>query len=223
MKTNSLTGFVLCCMFIFFGTHVVAAEEALPIEPFIKKEFYKQNITLEELQSDVRGKFRHEAAFDQLTKYVGGEVGKSLSGAEFTALLNDNSQVQVRNCLAGEKIKTGAIQGDQFHWFWRSCRSGEQIIQVKLGDRWIDVISLNCLNAVEDQTPVPAPVLTPPQVVEVSDGTNCDLVPAGETWNPGVSTSVQAVFLQGCTNLFVPGINVNTPASVSSKSRWVCK
>jgi hypothetical protein len=30
-------------------------------------------------------------------------------------------------------------------------------VQYNLGGRWIDLFSLNCLNAVEDQTPVPPP------------------------------------------------------------------
>ncbi len=140
---------------------VLAAPAALALEvveqPFITAAHYKKNISLTQWRSNIRGYFRSEAAFDLIVDYVGDEIGRPLSGSEFIALMRDETQTRVRDCGPNESINTGALAGNQFHWFDRMCRSGEQIVQVLVNGKWIDVISLNCLNAVEDKTPAPAP------------------------------------------------------------------
>jgi len=136
-----------------------ASAQNSSIEPFIKAEFWKKNITLEEFRANPRSYFRSEAAFDLLVDYVADEIGQPLTDAEFIALMRSD-QVRARSCPISEMINTGALRGDQFYWFTRNCRSGEEIIQINLNGRWVDLISLNCLNSIEDQTPVASPIQT---------------------------------------------------------------
>lgn len=179
-------------------------------QPFFKAEFYKKNITLEEFRVNPRNFFRSEAAFDLIVDYVGGEIGQPLTGSQFVALVRSD-QVRVRDCPGSEKINTGALAVNQFHWFVRACRSGEQILQVMVKDRWIDVMSLNCGNANEDQTPVPPPMLTyvppppvftappPPQVtMTYREGFSV----AGGTYASGCCGCFQVYTIQGVS---IPG------------------
>jgi hypothetical protein len=135
-------------------------------QPFITAKFYKKNISLEQFRENTRSYFRSEAAFDLIVDYTADEIGQKLSDSEFIALMRSD-QVRTRECIGS--ITTGSLLGNQFNWFTRECRYGELIVQAKVGDRWIDLFSLNCLNAVEDQTPVPFIAAMPvmqPQVVK---------------------------------------------------------
>lgn len=159
--------FALVIMAVGLGALAAPAAVAREVveQPFITAKFYKQNISLEQFRVNPRSYFRSEAAFDLIVDYVGDEIGQPLTSSQFFALVR-SEQVKVRDCAAGESINTGALAGNQFHWFVRSCRAGEQILQVQVNSKWIDVVSLNCLNAVEDKTPVLSPLLTPvPSVV----------------------------------------------------------
>lgn len=212
MKQPRLILFVLI---VLFGSHVEAKEDN--VDPFIKKEFYKQNLPMEQFQSNPRGYFRSEAAFNLLTGFVGKEAGVSLTSAEFIALMNSD-QVRIRDCPTSEKINTGAFEVDQFHWFERDCRSGEQIVQVKLGDRWKDVFSLNCLNAVEDKTPVPPPILTPPTVVE-EEGVQYNVAELAVMQGSGVTTFVPAnAAVQAACNIETSTSGVFSNVQSSQKS-----
>lgn len=127
-------------------------------EPFITAAHYKKNISLAEFRINIRSYFKSETAFRLIVRYVGDEIWKpDLSAAEFNALIRDDKQTRVRACKVGEKINTGAYLNGQFFWFVRACRPGEQIVQVLVNGVWKDMFSLNCLNAVEDQTTVPPP------------------------------------------------------------------
>jgi hypothetical protein len=149
---------VLMVLLIFGPLQAVAAEGVVP---FIKAEYYMKNITLEQFRVNPRSYFRSESAFDLLADFVGGEIGlPDLTNAEFIALLNDDSQVRTRSCSTEESINTGALQDDGFNWFERACRSGEEIVQIKFADVWVDVFSLNCLNAVEDKASAESPDLS---------------------------------------------------------------
>jgi hypothetical protein len=149
---NYMLGLVLALL-VAFGSFISPAMASAE-QPFITAAHYKKNISLEKFQGNPRSFFRSEAAFDLIVDYVGDEIGQKLTDAEFVALMRSD-QVRTRSCTGS--INTGALAGNQFSWFVRKCRPGEEIIQVLVDendDRWIDVISLNCLNAVEDQTPV---------------------------------------------------------------------
>ena len=147
---------VMFCLLVF-ATPSVMAEEV--VTPFIKDKYFKQNITLEAFRSNPREYFRSESAFNLLVGYVESEINHPLTSAEFIALMNDRNQVRSRKCPTTESVRVGGLSDDQFFWITRKCRSGEEIVQLRLNDRWIDVFSLNCLNAKEDTTPVPAPLL----------------------------------------------------------------
>lgn len=138
-------------------------------EPFITAAHYKKNISLEQFRANPRSYFKSETAFRLIVRYVGDEIWEpDLTAAEFNALMRDEKQTRVRACNVGEKINTGAYLNGQFFWFVRVCRPGEQIVQVLVKGVWKDMFSLNCLNAVEDQTPAPPPALTqapPPPAV----------------------------------------------------------
>jgi hypothetical protein len=136
------------------GTSPASAEE--PGTPFIKAEYWKENISHQEFKAKPRTYFRSERAFDLMVGYVSGEIGQNLTGSQFIALMRSD-QVRARACSTDERITTGFLRGEEFDWETRFCRVGEQIVQYRLGDRWIDLFSLNCLNAVEDQIPVPPP------------------------------------------------------------------
>lgn len=165
---------IMALGFSFFASSAQAREVAE--QPFITAAHYKKNISLAEFRVNPRSFFRSEAAFDLIVDYVGGEIGQKLTGSQFVALMRSD-QVRVRDCAVSEKINTGALAGNQFHWIVRNCRQGEQIVQVLVNGRWIDVISLNCLNAVEDQTPVPPPAATPPPAAYNPPPKKCRLVP----------------------------------------------
>ena len=134
------------------------AQEAPGVQPFITAEHYMDNISLDKFRSNPRSYFRSEAAFNLLRDYVGSEINQELTSAEFIALLRSDEYVVVRDCSMNESINTGGLywngQSWEFSWFVRSCRAGEQIIQFKLGNQRIDLISLNCLNAVEPKVTV---------------------------------------------------------------------
>ena len=142
---------------LIFGPLHAAAEEA--VTPFIKSEYFMQNISLDDFRINPREYFRSEAAFNLLVGYVESEINQPLTNAEFIALMKDASQARARSCPTTEKIRVGGLSGNHFYWFTRFCREGEEMVQLRLNDRWIDVFSLNCLNAKEDTTPVPAPLL----------------------------------------------------------------
>jgi hypothetical protein len=156
MKYTKFFGRVFIGPLIFFSFQLEAGET---IVPFIKAEHHKQNISLSEFRKNPRGYFRSDSAFNLLVGYVEQETSVAFSNSEFTALIRDDAQVRTRNCPTDEEINTGALEGDQFFWFERECRDGEQIVQLFFDDHWIDLFSLNCLNAVEDKTPVPTPIL----------------------------------------------------------------
>ncbi len=137
-----------------FATPAVAQTE--PGLPFIKAEYWKKNISLQQLRENPRQYFRSERAFDLLVEYVSGEIGQPLMGSQFIALIRSD-QVGVRNCPMSEQITTGFIRGNEFDWQNRNCRKGEQIVYYLLEGRRIDLFSLNCLNGVEDKTPVLPP------------------------------------------------------------------
>jgi hypothetical protein len=155
MKRISATT-VVAASLMALSTAPVAAQAAPPAEPFIKAEYWKDNISFSSFQKSPRSYFRSERAFDLLVGYVSDEIGKPLTGSQFTALMRSD-QVRTRTCPTSEKIMTGFLRGNDFDWEARYCRAGEAIVQYNLGGRWIDLFSLNCLNAVEDQTPVPPP------------------------------------------------------------------
>ena len=149
---------------LLMASGLVASPAAAQEQPFIKAQFYKKNISLEQFRTSPRSYFRSEAAFDLIVDYVGDEIGQKLTDSEFIALMRSD-RVQTRACTGS--ITTGSFAKDQFHWFDRACRAGERIVQALVGDRWIDLFSLNCLNGVEDKTPVPPPSnkLPPPNIV----------------------------------------------------------
>jgi hypothetical protein len=155
IKMKHLIGVMFCLL--VFATPSVMAEEV--VTPFIKDKYFKQNITLEAFRSNPREYFRSESAFNLLVGYVESEINHPLTSAEFIALMNDRNQVRSRKCPTTESVRVGGLSDDQFFWITRKCRSGEEIVQLRLNDRWIDVFSLNCLNAKEDTTPVAPPVL----------------------------------------------------------------
>lgn len=154
MRTYML-GLILA-PFVALGSPAVANEQ-----PFITAKFYKKNISLEQFRVNPRSYFRSEAAFDLIVDYVGDEIGQNLSGSQFVALMRSD-RTRTRACVG--TINTGSFTGTQFHWFMRKCRAGEEIVQAKVGDQWVDIFSLNCLNAVEDKSFItPSPVAyTPP-------------------------------------------------------------
>tara|TARA_B100002051_G_scaffold276812_1_gene328774 strand:- start:8540 stop:9271 length:732 start_codon:yes stop_codon:yes gene_type:complete len=138
----------------------LTAGAAEVVVPFIKYKWYKKNISFELFRVNPRGFFRSERAFDLIVDYVRDETGfTELGDEEFNALMLDDNYVQVRNCPTSERINTGAYKPPEFDWFPRDCRTGEQIVQVKVDGVWKDMFSLSCLNAVEDKTPVPPQVM----------------------------------------------------------------
>lgn len=181
-------------------------------QPFITAADYQKNISLKDFRVNPRGYFVNESAFRLIVKYVGDEIGQPLSAAQFVALVKSN-QVRVRSCAASESINTGALSGDQFHWFTRGCRQGEEIVQVLATGRWIDVISLNCLNAVEDPTPVPPP--NTPLLVSNPPATPVWQAPPPSlrvtvTYREGISVA-GGTYISGCCGC----INVTTIQGVS--------
>ena len=152
---------LLAALMALFSFAVPASAQEGRGQPFITAEYYQDNISLEQFRENPRSFFRSEAAFDLIVDYVGDEIGvDNLTDAQFIALVRDGSRTRVRDCAAGERINTGAFAGNQFHWFVRDCRSGEQIVQMLVNGVWIDLFSLGCLNAVEDPNPVAPPALT---------------------------------------------------------------
>jgi len=213
MQYRMLAPVVLfCAMLISFETNAV--EE--PGLAFIKSEFFGENITLEQFQTNPDRYIRSEKGLDLLTDFIGGEIGiTDLTNAQFIALIRDNSQVRTRDCPTSEEITTGAIKGDGLEMNQRFCRSGEQIVQFKLGDRWIDGFSLNCLNPVRDQTPIPAPVivLVVPPVSPKAEPVGgevpgylhigCKWINEKVTYQGGLNAWVQPVF---AGYVFAPGV-----------------
>lgn len=135
---------------VALGTFVAPASANSNIVPFIRASDYKKNLSFEEFRANPRIFYRSEAAFQLSRQYAESVTGQSLTSGQFTALLQSD-MVRVTQCLGN--ITTGAMRGEGYYWIDRPCRKGEEIIQVSVGDLWVDFISLNCLNTVEDKTP----------------------------------------------------------------------
>lgn len=184
-------------------------------EPFIAAPFYKKNISLEVFKENPRQYFRSESAFDLLVDYVGDEIGQEISDAEFIALMRSD-RVRARECPTTEEITTGAYDGGEFSWLNRFCREGEQITQTQVGERWLDLFSLNCLNAVEDKVPVPVPppvVVNPPPMSQAKvrrKEFSSTSTPQSEFLSP---TFVQTCYIDH----FTPGIFLQGGQGVQSR------
>ena len=207
MKAKAKVRVSLTLVISIFATSSVWSAEA--VVPFIKSEFWKQNISLDDFRSNPRLYFRSESAFNQLMAYLEGRARRPISDSEFIALVRDDTQTRVRDCRPSEIINTGAMHDGGFHWFERKCRPGEQIVQFKLDGVWTDFASLNCLNAVEDKTRVQPPLLgAVPQSTAVSPlpiqrSTFSDIVPSGTgTFQPGLYLPGNVC---GGKGLFIPG------------------
>lgn len=170
-ERNKLMRFSSLTAIITSGFLNVVAVMAAPssaqeevILPFMAAEYYQRNISLKEFNENPRLYFRSEAAFDLLVDFIADEIGRPLTGREFIALMRSD-KVLVRDCSAAETLTTGALRqedsGLDFYWFSRTCRPGEQIVQLKIDKSVVDLFSLNCLNAVEEKMPVAVPTLTP--------------------------------------------------------------
>ncbi|MFN3188357.1 MAG: hypothetical protein ACK42D_02320 [Candidatus Paceibacteria bacterium] len=79
-----------------------------------------------------------------ITTQVGG-----LSDRQIAALLRSH-QVQTVPCQ-GSIRTTGYDSAGRVAWFTRPCASGEELLQVQVGTRWVTVASMWCLNPVSDQ------------------------------------------------------------------------
>lgn len=185
-------------------------------QPFITAKFYKTNISLEQFRTSPRSYFRSEAAFDLIVDYVGDEIGQKLTDSEFIALMRSD-RVKTRACTGS--ITTGSFAKNQFHWFDRACRSGELIVQALVGDRWIDLFSLNCLNAVEDRTPVPPPpnILPPPNIVYVPPQQMQKIITVTPMSGMTIGGTVMTVGCVCCGQGYVIGTPaIHLPGSVST-------
>lgn len=196
------------------------------VVPFITAEHYMKNIALDEYRTNQRGYFRSEAAFDLLVDYVADEIGQPLTDAQFIALMRSD-QVRARDCPTSEVINTGALRGNQFYWFTRHCRLGEQIVQAKVHGRWIDLFSLNCLNAVEDKTPVPSPLVFVPAPPEPQPK-QCRWVAVSQTVRQNLpyqlpSTAIHVGCCKSCSHThFINGQLVDFGTSGSITYEQVC-
>jgi hypothetical protein len=217
MKQSRLI--LLFVLIVLFGSHVEAKEGEG--DPFIKKEFYKKNITLKQFQGNSFIFYRSNAAMTLSVGYVGTQLGlPNLSNEEFATLLSDEKLVRTRICPTSEIITTGALLGDEFSWFDRNCRKDEPILQVRENEEavWKDVLSLGCLNAVRDKTPVPPPVLTPPTVAE-EGGKQYNVAELSVMQGSGVITYVPAnAAVTAACNIETSTSGVFSSVSSSQKS-----
>lgn len=215
---------LICSILILSSIAVSTAQAKEVVIPFIKDKYWKENISLEAFRSNPREYFRSEAAFNLLAGYVESEIGKPLTNAEFIALMNDSSQTRVRDCPVTETVRVGGLEGSQFFWFSRKCRPGEEIVQIRLHNRWLDVFSLSCLNAKEDITPVPAPILTPALVAasvpESLSEKECRFVDEEVTQQAGLSVFISPLI--GDCNCFAPGVFASIQPSIQTSSKLIC-
>lgn len=217
---TSVRWFIVVSLWMF-AVLPAGAEESTT--PFIVGIYWKKNIPLQLFQSNPRIYYRSEGAFQLSRQYAERVTGQSLTDAEFVALLRSE---RARTIDCEGEITTGALQGDEFYWFTRQCRVDEEKIQLRVADRWVDFMSLGCLNAVEDKTPalVPLPPVTPVVVAESAPipekEKSCRFVPTASTKSPDIYLGGSFIGSGFCIT-GTPGLMIQ--GQVAESSELVCE
>ena len=225
MKNVVTVAFVVIVIALFLCPVLVTAAE-VSATPFIKAEYYKGEgsnaLTSQRFASNPRIYYRSEHAFQMGREWAERVIDSSLTDAEFIALLQSD---RVRTMLCNGKVTTGGLLPQDYHWFERQCYSKEEILQVEVGGRWVDLLSLACLNPIEDKTPLP-------ETAQTSEGDKnpparkCRWVTENETWHESGPVFVRSpMIVAGCNGLVVvEGGAYQMPShqNKSTKLRRVC-
>lgn len=146
-KRTALVSMILA-LFAALG-FMSAPANAQALNPFVESQYYlgdgNQQLTREQLRADPEHYLRN-GAYSALRQHVAQRIGvTSLTDTEFRALLGSDS-VRVVPC-EGRLYTAGLRVNGTVGWIYRSCYSGEQIVQYRLesGD-WVDLFSLGCGN-----------------------------------------------------------------------------
>jgi len=153
-----------------------------------------------------RNYLRSDAAYATLKQGFERAIGEDLSDQEFSELLASD-RVRLVDCVG--RIRTAGInpQGT-IGWSVRACYSGEQLIEVQVGERWVLVASQGCFNLVQ-------PYIPP----EPEEPKNCRFVKTEEVRLPDTFAVVRDFNSCGC---FIPGVTARVPGGTQTSSRLVC-
>jgi hypothetical protein len=194
MKEKIWVAFVVTMILILCPVFATAAE------PFIKAELYKTQgtaLSLESFAQNPRIYYRSEQAFQSSRQYAERVIDSSLTDVEFIALLQSD---RVRTKACSGEVTTGGLLLDDYHWFQRQCYQHEEIVQVKVGGRWVDLLSLACLNPIEDKSPQLETVVVDEGDVE-PPSENCRWVAETETRHESGQVFINSpIILAGCSN-----------------------
>jgi hypothetical protein len=130
--------------------------------------------TLSDFAVNPRAYLRSETAYQSLKQGFEESLNRSLSDAEFSALLASNQVRSDLDCVG--RINTAGInQADVIGWSSRKCYFDEKLIELQVNDKWQVVASQGCFNLVDyRKLPVrqieAAPVEPAEPQIEVTSG-----------------------------------------------------
>jgi hypothetical protein len=138
--------------FLFIG--LSQSVSASSFQSYVKDTFYLGvggvPPTLEDFAVNPRAYLRSEAAFQSLKQGFETPLNRSLSDAEFSALLASDRVRAELDCV-GRITTAGITQAGAIGWSSRDCYFDEKLIELKVDNRWYVVASQGCFNLVESQ------------------------------------------------------------------------
>lgn len=164
---------------------LISAENPGKLQSFSRDEYYIRAggtpPTLEALAADPRKFFRHQMAYEVFKRGFEIQLGESLSDDALKRLLAGNKVRNTRDCV-GLIYTPGVDRAGNVSWLIRACAPGEKLLELRVGNKWVAVASMGCLNLINAPVlgPVPAPLMmtgggfTPPPGCK---GTGCNPPP----------------------------------------------
>lgn len=132
-----------------------------PGHGFVKHQYYLgkggRQLTLTEvadaLERDPLRIFRGQKAVEVFTWAVKVYRPDVSSLADLAKILRDPSQARTTACVGTIDTMAYDAQG-AIKWIQRPCYRGELLVEVKVGDSWVAIFSLACLNPLDAPIPV---------------------------------------------------------------------
>lgn len=144
-----------------------------------------EQVTLEELSANPRAYFRNEQSYAAFKRSFEIHLNKQMDDQAFVALLSSD-RVEVRACDVSSIRTAGIDDLGRIGWINRACEEGENLIYVKVGQEWVSVAAMGCLNPLDSLVIRPKwlplesdPGITPPEPPEPPETPKPDIVRPG--------------------------------------------
>lgn len=107
-----------------------------------------EQVTLKDLAADPKAQFRSAAAYEVFKKAFEAHAHYSMTDAEFAKLLNSD-RVKTEDCGGAEITAAAVDDAGNVGWIKRPCNDGEELLSFKVGNNWIIIAAMGCLNPID--------------------------------------------------------------------------